>query len=117
MFGVIAWIRADGRKALAVVEGSALMAVGDPGRTSGNSFKVGDLVQLPGLTPDKSSFAPGLTLVRPDYWPSIGREIERMATVRAADRKLGDNVITLFPRGPVTQPRGRSPRRCVAAAE
>lgn len=117
MFGVIAWIRADGRKALVVVEGSALMAVGDPGRTTGSSFKVGDLVQLPGLTADKSAFMPGLRMVRPDYWPQIGREIERMAVARAADARRDDNVITLFARRPATPPRGGNPRRRIVAAE
>lgn len=104
MLGIIAWIRPDGRKALVVVAGSDQMASGDPGPQVDESLKVGDLVNMSGISEDPAVFPTGLTLVRSGYWPQIVRDISGMAKGHApvSDRS---NVVDLF------GPRKRGPRR------
>ena len=114
MFGVIAWIRADGRKALVVVEGSPQMAAGDPGVPKGPSLSVGDLVFLPDLSQDMSDFGSGLKLVRGNYWPQIRREIGQMAVAKSRDN--GGNVVNIFARNKGA-PSNKRYRRHIAAAE
>ncbi len=120
MFGVIAWIRADGRKALVVVEGSSLMAAGDPGMPQGQGLTVGDLVFLPSLSPDLTTFGAGLTLVRREFWPKIRREIFDLATDKSQGGNVvpgsRGNVVDLFaPRDPSRMLRRKNPR--IVAAE
>lgn len=119
MFGVIAWIRADGRKALVVVEGSSLMAAGDPGLPQGQSFTVGDLVFLPSISPDLATFGAGLSLIRPEFWPTIRHEIFQLGTSKAQgnDGTPGQtgNVVNLFAPHHQPRPHRRGRPRIVAA--
>lgn len=94
MLGIIAWIRPDGRKALVVVAGSDQMASGDPGSQIEESLKVGDLVYMPGISPDKCDFSPGLTLVHSEFWPQIVQDIGAMSRAPSKS-KAGSNVIDL----------------------
>ena len=120
MLGIIAWIRPDGRKALVVVAGSDQMASGDPGQTTEESLKVGDLVYMPALTQDMSDFRTGLQLVRSAYWPHIVRDIGVMAT-QTTDRPQASNVVDLFaPRSTAAKPKtahGRPGLSLMVAAE
>lgn len=122
MFGVIAWIRADGRKALVVVEGSSQMAAGDPGMSRGQSLTVGDLVYLPDISADMSEFGAGLQLVRSEFWPQIRREIFQMATSKSSAasqiHEAGGNVVSLFAmRDQAAAHRSRRSRSRIVAAE
>lgn len=119
MFGVIAWIRADGRKALVVVEGSSLMAAGDPGVPKAKGFAVGDLVFLPHLSSDLSTFESGLTLIRPEFWPKIRLDIFQLGSDKTQGRgvpsELPGNVINLFERRCQSGPAQWNRKRIVAA--
>ena len=95
MLGIIAWIRPDGRKALVVVAGSDQMASGDPGPQTQESLKVGDLVNMSGISEDPAIFQSGLTLVRSGFWPHIVRDISAIAKGHAPTQDRA-NVVDLF---------------------
>ena len=115
MLGIIAWIRPDGRKALVVVAGSDQMASGDPGPQTQESLKVGDLVNMSGISEDPAIFRTGLTLVRSGYWPQIVRDITAM-TKGHAETQDRSNVVDLFgPGSSGSRPRLGGGRRIVAA--
>jgi hypothetical protein len=95
MLGIVAWIRPDGRKALVVVAGSDQMASGDPGVSGSGGLMVGDLVFMPDVSKDMTSFRTGLSLVSTGFWPQIVRDIGVMAKDQVGAEPTS-NVVELF---------------------
>ena len=107
MLGVIVWIRGDGRAALVALDGASALASGDPGRNPGANLKAGDLVHVSGLAQGDEIYDQGLSLVQPDFWPAIARDLQKLSRSGRLAKTLsnrdpvagGSNVVTLFPRG------------------